>query len=72
VPDREASTPALNAAALAHIIAESERWLDQVEPYHDHLSDTTKAWLLGFAAAMQRVEIYGRQLIDETRNGRRR
>ena len=52
-------------AMLYQIIAEAERWEDKVTPFREDLSDTQKAWRLGFAAAMQRVEIYGQALINE-------
>jgi len=50
---------------LIQLISECERWVDQVEPAHEGMSETKQAWRLGFAAAMQRVEIYGRQMVAE-------
>ena len=59
------TNPVINRDALVHIIAEAERWLDQVEPYREDMSETKKAWRLGFAAAMQRIEIYGQQVVED-------
>jgi hypothetical protein len=61
----EGSNPVMNSDALYHLIAESERWEDEVEPYSDDLGDGEKSWRLGFAAAMQRIEIAGRQVVED-------
>lgn len=42
---------------LYALIAEAERWIDSIEPYREDMSETKKAWRLGFAAAMQRIEM---------------
>lgn len=42
---------------LYALIAQAERWIDRVEPYREDMSETKKAWRLGFAAAMQQLEI---------------
>jgi hypothetical protein len=56
---------AMTDTMLYQLIAECERWVDQVEPAREGMSETAQAWRLGFAAAMQRVEIYGRQMVAE-------
>lgn len=48
----------MNHSEIMHIIAEAERWVDRVEPYREErMSETKNAWRLGFAAAMQRIEM---------------
>jgi len=42
---------------LYALIAEAERWIDSVQPYREDMPEHQKTWRLGFAAAMQRIEM---------------
>lgn len=58
--------PVMNRAALYRVIHQAEEWADR-GPRSD--SDVQQAWRTGFAAGMQRLEIYADPIIRATEAG---